>query len=344
VRRYKALVVAIAAASIFAAGSATATAAEAESSGINCSDFSSQRAAQLYFLRHGGPSRDPEGLDGEGDGIACESLPCPCYRGRSLPDTSPTPAPQPSPQPQPRPRNRRQTIKSRIIDVIDGDTIRVRTLEPSRRPTYRVRLIGIDTPEMRPLECGARQATHAAFSWSFDRPRDMDGDGLFDTRGGRGRRVVLVTDPSQGLFDRYRRLLAYVTIRERQTLNGFQLTRGWAKVYVFRKPFARISGFRTAQRRARRAHRGVWGLCGGRFHRPDTSPDETGGEVPPEYPLDPAPPPPPPPACDPSYPTVCIPPPPPDLDCSQISPRNFAVVGSDPHGFDGDGDGVGCEN
>jgi hypothetical protein len=50
------------------------------------------------------------------------------------------------------------------------------------------------------------------------------------------------------------------------------------------------------------------------------------------------------PTCDPSYPTVCIKPPPPDLDCNQISYRNFKVIGADPHGFDSDNDGVGCES
>jgi hypothetical protein len=47
--------------------------------------------------------------------------------------------------------------------------------------------------------------------------------------------------------------------------------------------------------------------------------------------------------CDPSYPTVCIPPPPPDLDCGDVNATNFTVKGSDPHGFDGDNDGIGCE-
>jgi hypothetical protein len=47
--------------------------------------------------------------------------------------------------------------------------------------------------------------------------------------------------------------------------------------------------------------------------------------------------------CHSSYPTVCIPPPPPDLDCGDIAFKNFKVVGSDPHGFDGDNDGIGCE-
>ncbi len=44
----------------------------------NCSDFGSQASAQQYFLNHGGPSSDPDGLDSDGDGVACESNPCPC--------------------------------------------------------------------------------------------------------------------------------------------------------------------------------------------------------------------------------------------------------------------------
>lgn len=65
-----------------------------------------------------------------------------------------------------------------------------------------------------------------------------------------------------------------------------------------------------------------------------------------EAPTEPPPPvPPPPPSgnCDPSYPTVCIPPAPPDLDCGQIGFRRFTVLAPDPHGFDGDFDGIGCE-
>lgn len=48
--------------------------------------------------------------------------------------------------------------------------------------------------------------------------------------------------------------------------------------------------------------------------------------------------------CDASYPDVCIPPYPPDLDCGDISFRRFTVRGPDPHGFDGDNDGIGCES
>jgi micrococcal nuclease len=47
--------------------------------------------------------------------------------------------------------------------------------------------------------------------------------------------------------------------------------------------------------------------------------------------------------CDPSYPDVCIPAAPPNLTCDDIPLRGFTVSGSDPHGFDPDGNGIGCE-
>jgi hypothetical protein len=43
---------------------------------INCSDFSTHADAQQWFTAHGGSSsNDVAGLDGDHDGIACESLP-----------------------------------------------------------------------------------------------------------------------------------------------------------------------------------------------------------------------------------------------------------------------------
>jgi hypothetical protein len=50
------------------------------------------------------------------------------------------------------------------------------------------------------------------------------------------------------------------------------------------------------------------------------------------------------PSCDESYPSVCIALYPPDLDCEDIVYSNFMVVGNDPHGFDIDNNGIGCES
>lgn len=49
-------------------------AAPASAGDRDCSDFSSWRAAQKFYKRHGGPQRDPHRLDADHDGIACESL------------------------------------------------------------------------------------------------------------------------------------------------------------------------------------------------------------------------------------------------------------------------------
>ena len=135
-----------------------------------------------------------------------------------------------------------------------------------------------------------------------------------------GRRVVLRGDATQDTRDRYGRLLAYVDIGGSADLGRALIRGGHASVYVYRRPFQRVAAYRVAESAAKAAPAGRWRAC--------TST---------------APTPPPSSKCDPSYPTVCIPPPPPDLDCGDIPHRDFPVVGADPHRFDGNHDGRGCE-
>jgi micrococcal nuclease len=155
-----------------------------------------------------------------------------------------------------------------VTAVVDGDTIRVR--RPQRR-SYTVRLIGIDTPETKrpgtPVECGGREATSKMFRLSFSRPRDTDHDGLFDRKGGKGRRVKVTTDPTQDRRDQYGRLLAYVS-SARGSLAVAQLRAGWGTVYVFENPFKQLGSFQSAEASARSGGRGAWGTCSGNFHQP----------------------------------------------------------------------------
>jgi hypothetical protein len=120
--------------------------------------------------------------------------------------------------------------------------------------------------------------------------------------------------------DRYGRFLRYVNVPGGPDVGYRQIVKGLAD--------ARYDGI-TYGFHPRRA----------RYRAADSRfPDQTC------RPVNPPPPPPPPPSnCDPSYPDFCIPPPPPDLDCADIGP-SFTVIGSDPHNFDGDHDGVGCES
>jgi micrococcal nuclease len=129
------------------------------------------------------------------------------------------------------------------------------------------------------------------------------------------KRVVLQGDATQATRDKYGRLLAYAWLPGGHDL-GLQLLRaGVARVYIYNRPFARLAVYSRAEQREKKRPNSLWHRCFASRKR----------------------------GCDPSYPDVCIPPPPPDLDCSDIPYRNFRVVGRDPHHFDGDHDGIGCE-
>ena len=200
----------------------------------NCADFDSQKAAQVFFLKNGGPQSDPHGLDSDGDGVACESNPAPTYYGTSLPDDGSGETTQP-----------KVTVlkqRARVVKVTDGDTIKVRLASGLRRD---VRLIGIDTPEVYGgSECGGPQASR-----SLKRLLPL------------GTRVTLVSDPTQDRADRYGRLLRYV-VKNGKDVNRAQVIRGWARVYVYdNNPFNRTAGYRKAQRLAKAAPRGVWRAC-----------------------------------------------------------------------------------
>jgi micrococcal nuclease len=226
-------------------------------SAATCDEYSTQAEAQ----------RAADTRDGDGDGIYCEDLPCPCLR----PGDANNGSAGSEHRGGDRPRKRAQLIAARITDVTDGDTIKVRAYG-ARRKHYTVRLIGIDTAETKrpgvPVECGGPQATSSMYRLAFTTPQDTDGDGLLDEKGGSGRRVTLKTDPTQDTFDHYDRLLAYVTTRAGVNLGRRQIRDGWAKVYVFEDPFRQLPSFRSAQRDARDNDRGVWDLCGGDFHTP----------------------------------------------------------------------------
>ena len=190
---------------------------------LDCADFSTQAEAQQYLT-----PGDPHGLDSEGDGVACESLPCPCSSAR------PGEGGQPDPP-------KVISFRARVRDVIDGDTIEVRKSSGSLET---IRLLGIDTPEVYGgVECGGKAASKLM------------------SRMARGR-VRVKTDPSQAKRDRYGRLLAYVT-RGRTDLGRAMVSKGRAEVYVVGNRFGRYSNYKSAERIARSKNRGTWNSCGG---------------------------------------------------------------------------------
>jgi endonuclease YncB( thermonuclease family) len=201
----------------------------------DCGDFSTQAQAQKVYVQAGGPSSDPYRLDADDDGKACDSLPCPCgYSGGSGGSGGTTAGSG----------TKRLIQYGRVTRVVDGDTIDVRLHSGAER---RVRLVGIDTPEVYGgTECGGPAASR-----------------LLKRRLPDGTQVKLVSDPTQDRVDRYGRLLRYVVKRSTgRDLNRAQVYAGWATVYVYGgNPFERVASYRDAQRAAKAAPRGIWKVC-----------------------------------------------------------------------------------
>ncbi|GAB6876774.1 thermonuclease family protein [Thermaerobacter litoralis] len=228
---------------------------------------------------------------------------------------------------------------ARVVQVVDGDTIEVQPLAGAPLPATRIRLIGVNTPEI-----------HGRVEpYGFEAAR-------FTERQLAGRQVWLEKDVSE--TDRYGRALRYVWLVEppadpapadvRQSMfNAVLVREGYAQVATYPPDVRYADLLVELQREARQAGRGLWGETGGasaggggsrsggsggsRSGRAVAGAGSSGGGGRA--------------GCDPAYPDVCIPPPPPDLDCGDLSYRNFRVLPPDPHRLDGrDRDGIGCES
>lgn len=140
----------------------------------------------------------------------------------------------------------------RVAAVIDGDTVVV-ALADGR--TERVRLLGIDAPEMHPSEKLERDVRRSGIS-----RREMRRRGAAARRAlaalVHGRLVALERDVAER--DRYGRLLAWVWRRDGLLVNEAMLRAGWAVLFTIPPNVRHTDRLRAAQNEARSARRGLW--------------------------------------------------------------------------------------
>jgi micrococcal nuclease len=213
-----------------------------------------------------------------------------------------------------------------VASVIDGDTIRVLMPDGNNEP---VRLIGIDAPEDGSL-------------------LDLEATGYLEDLV-LGKEVRMVPDVSDR--DRFDRLLRYVYVGD-LFVNEEMVRAGLAIAKRYEPDTSMALLLEAAQRGAQRAALGLFSpsattslIVTTSSPATNTSPattttlvaTTTSSVVLPTTTTGRA-------NCHAAYPDFCIPPPPPDLNCGDIGVKNFTVRSPDPHGFDGDSDGVGCES
>jgi len=206
-----------------------------------------------------------------------------------------------------------------VVRIVDAETIEVEAAVG--RAT--VRYIGVDAPETAALDstvgCFGREASN--------RNKELV----------EARTVFLERDESE--TDEFGRLLRYVYLEDSQMVNELLIAEGFALASRSPPDVKHQDRLGAAQQQARDAGRGLWGpAC-----RPTMTPTSRPVSVPSVPTQTATPTAPPSENCSPAYPTLCIPPPPPDLDCRQVPFRRFQVSPPDPHKFDPNSDGIGCE-
>lgn len=131
--------------------------------------------------------------------------------------------------------------------VVDGDTLRATVLVPNEVVTtndsIRIRLIGIDTPELTPAaECGADAARAHLQSLLPD-----------------GARVWASIDRDS--WDRYNRRLFLLWTDDGTFVNHDLVAAGHAVAMPVRPNLAYADLFAAAEGEARASNRGGWGSC-----------------------------------------------------------------------------------
>jgi micrococcal nuclease len=135
---------------------------------------------------------------------------------------------------------------ARVVTVHDGDTITVRI----DGHTEKVRLVGIDSPELQDERQTYRDAAYEARNYARSRLG--------------GETVTLESEPRQGDRDAYGRLLRYVILRDGTNVNEDFVRKGYAHVYD-RFNFTLKPRFKAAESEAKREKLGVWKLPPGRW-------------------------------------------------------------------------------
>ena len=127
----------------------------------------------------------------------------------------------------------------RVERVNDGDTITVRI----GRELERIRLIGIDAPEMGQEPWGLRAREH-----------------LKALINSSSRDVTLEYDVVRR--DKYDRLLSYVWTKDRKMLNAEMLKDGYAVLFTFPPNVKHVDEFIKAEREAKEKKIGIWSKDG----------------------------------------------------------------------------------
>jgi len=133
--------------------------------------------------------------------------------------------------------------------VVDGDTLLL-------KEGQRVRLIGVDTPEVHISKKLYRDAERSGRDIKTIRELGKRASDFVKSLVKPGDRIRLEYDWQK--VDKYGRILAYVYLEDGTFLNAEIIKKGYGNAYT-RFPFKYMDEFRGYEREARENKKGLWG-------------------------------------------------------------------------------------
>ncbi len=134
----------------------------------------------------------------------------------------------------------------KVVKIIDGDTFDIKVGKQS----VRVRMLGVDAPETlnphKAVQCYGKEASKKTEELLIKNS------------------VRLATDSTQGITDKYNRILAYVIRDDGILINQYLLENGYVREYTYREVYEKQKEFKEFEREAKEGRKGLWGgVCKG---------------------------------------------------------------------------------
>lgn len=136
-------------------------------------------------------------------------------------------------------------IKSKVVRVIDGDTVEIEYEGLTETKTESIRLIGVDTPE----------TVHPTLG---EQPYGKEASDYTKSQLVVGSEVYVEMDVEER--DQYGRLLGYVYLENGTFFNARLISEGYAQLSTFPPNVRWVDLYTNLQAEARVADRGLWAL------------------------------------------------------------------------------------
>jgi len=131
-------------------------------------------------------------------------------------------------------------LVGKVINVIDGDTIKVKF----KNKVEKIRMIGVNTPELKDDRAQVRCLAQKSKEYTENNLLNKE--------------VKIEIDPTQGVRDKYGRILGYIFTDRNINFNQILISNGYAYEFTYKIPYKYQQEFKRVEQVAQKNKVGLW--------------------------------------------------------------------------------------